>query len=181
MARKKHQPTAPPDARLHTALHQYADVLEAAPREDRRWLERTVKLTCLGSTGVIHQAAALESSALLERIRTRGVVHGVVEYLAVDVRQRSFWQACGARPSWPRLFALVREVLVDPDAAWRAVTRRARRVPRSFANGFAVESASDRPLSLSLGWQGFCGRVSSSESKTWRRRNSRDSLIGRRR
>jgi uncharacterized protein (TIGR02996 family) len=116
MARKKRQQPAAPDARLQSALEQYADVLGSVPEEHRVWLEQVVALT-FTERGYYDERQL--SRQLLGQIRTDGLVRGVLDFMDEEGNQY-WWAHSGTQPPRPLLFTLVRQGLADTDAVRRA-------------------------------------------------------------
>jgi uncharacterized protein (TIGR02996 family) len=118
MARKKRNASVPLDPRLESALRQYADILDAAPREHRPWLEKVVALTRPEADDVEAPLREMANN-MLGRIRIDGLARGVLGlFIANDNDLWWLWRTAG--PSQRLLYGLVREMLTDPNAIWRA-------------------------------------------------------------
>jgi uncharacterized protein (TIGR02996 family) len=117
MARKKREQPQTPNHRFQTALEQHADILDAAPREHRPWLEEVIRLTFVEGSYYDEQLREMAND-LLGLVRLNGLARGVVEFLTVE-RNQYLWSRSGMQPSKRTLFALLRQVLADPDPDWR--------------------------------------------------------------
>jgi uncharacterized protein (TIGR02996 family) len=117
MARKKREQPAAPDAQLQSALRGYADILDAAPRLHRPWLEELVWLTRIVGSYTDAQMREVANN-LLGLVRVHGLARGVIDFLTVE-NNRYLWSQSGMQPSKHALLALVCEVFPNPDPAWR--------------------------------------------------------------
>jgi uncharacterized protein (TIGR02996 family) len=118
MARKKRDQSTAPDPRFQAALEQHADLLDGAPREHCRWLEEVIRLTFVEGSYYDDELREM-ANELLGVMREYGLARGVIDFLTVE-RNQYLWSHSGMQPSRRTLFSLVRQVLPDPDPAWRA-------------------------------------------------------------